>query len=34
MTNPDISTWLTKMGLENQIQAFADNRIDFDVLSD
>ena len=34
MTNPDISTWLTEMGLENQIQAFADNRIDFDVLPD
>ncbi len=34
MTNPDISTWLTEMGLENLLQVFADNRIDFDVLAD
>ena len=33
-TNPDIDSWLVDLGLGDYAQAFADNRVDFDVLGD
>ena len=34
MANPDITSWLTELGLGDYGQVFTDNRIDFDVLGD
>ncbi|MDA1101047.1 MAG: AAA family ATPase [Proteobacteria bacterium] len=34
MANPDIASWLADLGLNEYVQVFADNRIDFDVLPD
>ena len=34
MADGDIADWLTEQGLEVHASLFADNRIDFDVLTD
>ena len=34
MVDGDIADWLTEQGLEVHASLFADNRIDFDVLTD
>ena len=34
MANPDIASWLAELGLDDYVDVFAENRIDFDVLGD
>ncbi|MBT3534343.1 MAG: hypothetical protein HN478_10725 [Rhodospirillaceae bacterium] len=32
MANPDITSWLTELDLQEYVSIFVENRIDFDVL--